>query len=218
MANRPVFEKTNEKPYYFERGVDFTWNSGFSPSQKKKNVTAIHEAYKELNGNSEKKVLEISSKSEEDLGISLSAFNLKRQTGGRDITVECVYQGSKVFENGGPYTDLYNKTSREAKKDPRLQNSGALKAFQCGSTIYKPDNQHYSRYVFYDWLYITALLDNEDFLKKLRKYDGFTDVEYSPNNSGACQARSAAIAMSLDDKGLLDDRIRDFDYFLSLFV
>ena len=217
MANRPVFEPNDEKPYYFERGVEFTWNSGMSASQKKKNVAAIHEAYKNQKGYSDKKVLEISSKSDEAPGIALSAFNLKRRMENRDITVECVYQGSKVFENGGPYTDLYDKTSREAKKDPRLQNSGALTDFQCGNTIYHPDNQRYSRYVFYDWLYITALLDNEDLLEELKNYDGFTDVEYNPNNSGACQARSAAIALSLERKGLLDGRIRDFEYFLTLF-
>lgn len=37
-----------------------------------------------------------------------------------NYSVECAFQSSKVFENGGAYTDLLYKTSREAK-DERLK-------------------------------------------------------------------------------------------------
>lgn len=75
-------------------------------------------------------ILEISSKSHDSLGISLSAFNLTLEfEGNQPMSVECAYQGSKVFEKGGPYTDLYYASSREAKTDERLKNSGNIIAF-----------------------------------------------------------------------------------------
>lgn len=63
------------------------------------------------------------------IGKELSAFNLKTIYEGKKISVECAFQGSKVFEKGGPYTDLYMKPSIEAKKDRRLRESGKLIKF-----------------------------------------------------------------------------------------
>lgn len=64
------------------------------------------------------KILEISSKSLTSLGVELSAFNLKIITKKlqKSFSVECAFQASKVFENGGPFIDLLDKTSIEAKK------------------------------------------------------------------------------------------------------
>ena len=59
--------------------------------------------------------LEVSTKSNEKLGQRLSAFNLKIDTKIGEITIESAFQGSKVFEHGGPYTDIYKKDSRDAK-------------------------------------------------------------------------------------------------------
>ena len=76
----------------------------------------------------------------------------------RRQTWECAYQGSKVFENGGPYHELYLVSSQEAKTDDRLRNSGALVAFNfCGESFpIEPKT------AFYDWLYMTALCQQKN--------------------------------------------------------
>ena len=48
--------------------------------------------------------LEVSSKSELPLGRALGPFNLKAKMGnGSEVSVENMYQSSKVFQAGGPY-------------------------------------------------------------------------------------------------------------------
>ena len=42
------------------------------------------------------------------------------------LILECVFQGSKVFENGGPYRDLVLNSPYKAKKAKRLKESGKL--------------------------------------------------------------------------------------------
>ena len=99
-------------------------------SQKQKSVDSLHAAALKLPGIS--RVLEVSSKSREELGVALSAFNLTFTTlkHNRTFSVECAYQGSKVFERGGPFVDMFGMTSREAKKDDRLRSSGRLTGFR----------------------------------------------------------------------------------------
>ena len=94
MAQRPVYKIKSSYPYYECINVEFTYNGGFAVSQKQKNIQAIHEAYKA--SNSVAKVLEISSKSLQPLGVSLSAFNLLKKVHSMSIRipVENVYQAS----------------------------------------------------------------------------------------------------------------------------
>ena len=115
MAKRPIFIPYSEGLRFVrEVDVEFKWNPGFAPVQKKKNVVALHDAAK-LKGFDN--LLEVSTKSEVKLGQRLSAFNMPIELdNGSTITLECAFQGSKVFEGGGPFTDIYRKTSREAKK------------------------------------------------------------------------------------------------------
>ena len=127
MANRPIFHTLNQAPFYEKINVNFQFYSGFSVSQKQKSIKSLHEQYNKLY--SKGNVLEISSKSLSDLGVSLSAFNLNIKTSKRIFSVESAFQGSKVFEHGGPYIDLFDKNSKEAKKDPRLKESGKLVSF-----------------------------------------------------------------------------------------
>src|SRR5258707_147411 len=125
MAKRPIFVPgQNEMFLVNEVNFDITWNSGFAPIQKKKNIKALHEAAS-MAGYAP--LLEISTKSDESLGQRLSAFNLKIESDDYGIIpMECAYQGSKVFEGGGPYSDLYFSDARAAKRDQRLSDSGKL--------------------------------------------------------------------------------------------
>ena len=50
------------------------------------------------------------------------------------VTVESAFQASKVFEGGGPFYDILEMTSREAKKDERIKTSGRLIKFKFFST------------------------------------------------------------------------------------
>jgi type I restriction enzyme M protein len=65
----------------------------------------------------------------------------------KKYSVESAFQASKVFEFGGPYKDILDKTSREAKKDPRLKNSGKLKFFNFGNRKFELVPTTY----FYNW-------------------------------------------------------------------
>lgn len=211
MAQRPVFFTRQTAPYVNVTMPDFQWNGGFAASQKQKNIDALHRAFQGIFP--DKKVLEISSKSRTPLGVALSAFNLKKFVPelGRSVSVECVFQGGKVFSAGGPYTDLYAVTSRQAKGDPRLKNSGMVKGFYFDDKTMPTT----PRTAFYNWLYINALLENPKLAEALLEYDAFTDIEFNPDRSVNCQAEAAAVYVSLARQGKLD-QCRDFDAFVQL--
>ena len=117
------------------------------------------------------------------------------------IKLELAFQGSKVFDHGGPYTDLYLKGEKEigqAKRDPRLQSSGRLVKFSFEGLDFALE----PKTAFYDWLYCTFLWDHREWATSLYKYAGFTDVEFNPHRSINCQARSAALFLSLLQRGV----------------
>lgn len=211
MAQRPVFVTRTRQPFHDVYSVDFTYNSGFAVSQKQKNIMALHTGFNARFP--QKKVLEISSKSLQPLGVKLSAFNLKKfvPSLGYSIPVECVFQGGKVFAAGGPYTDLYTGTSRDAKRDSRLRESGSLVGFEYEGVRYPLQPVT----AFYDWLYINALLENPELAEELRQYDAFTDIEFNPNKSLNCQARAAAIYVGLARQGLLE-KCRTYEDFVKI--
>lgn len=213
MAKRPVFIPvlSSKDPHLVkEVSVEFKWHPGYAVSQKKKNIEAMHVSA----GNSGiKNILEVSTKSNDELGQALSAFNLKLRIGKSErINVESAFQGSKVFETDGPFIDLYGKDGREIKKDNRLKNSGRLIGF-------RHNNEEWGlepKTAFYDWLYIKALLDQTDITGQLSKYEAFTDIEFNPKKSISCQARTCAVFLALIAKGLIGKCMSNRDYFLSI--
>ena len=68
--------------------------------------------------------------------------------------------------------------------------------------------------VFY--IYMNPLLENEELAQEVLSYDAFTDVEFNPNRSINCQAKAAAVYVSLCKAGL-KDKIKDFQSFKKLF-
>ncbi len=213
MANRPIFTPEFSRfPYVDTIDIEFEWYTGFAKSQMQKTIASLHAAAAKQGI---APILEISRKSESRLGVSLSAFNLPLETSnGQKMSVECAYQGSKVFENGGPYHDLYSVSSRSAKTDERLQNSGEIVAFAfCGE-----DFPIEPKTAFYDWLYITALYQKKkDLTQQLEIFQGFSDIVFNPKRSLNCQARAAALFVSLSRNGLIDKQIfEDKDYYFEL--
>ncbi|MEF4932641.1 hypothetical protein U9Y37_23525 [Escherichia coli] len=211
MAVRPVFVPTDAGHLLsLTKDVDFPWAPGMSKTQKQKSIKALHAAANEQGLNS---LLEISSKSEDEVGVKLSAFNLiiKTQKLCKEFTVESAFQASKVFERGGPYVDILHKNSMDAKKDIRLKESGNLVCFKFYNTIWPL----VPRTAFYDWLYLSALKQNKNLAIHLLNFDGFTDIEFNPVKSINCQARAAALYVSLVQRNMLDDVLLSKDKFLS---
>ena len=192
MAERPVFlPAEGSRELVRECYFDIKWNPGFAPVQKKKNIAALHAAAARAGYSP---ILEISSKSEDKLGQHLSAFHLKvRDSRAAEIRLEAAFQGSKVFERGGPFTDLYSTEARIAKRDPRLQDSGRLTGFRFDEHSFPLE----PKTIFYDWLYVTAIYPHREWLERLYRYVGFTDIEFNPVKSINCQARSCALFVSL---------------------
>lgn len=127
MAKRKYFYCTEGRDEYGESEAEFSYSPGFALCQKQKCIEAFHQAIRCANGKA--RILEISSKSKQCLGVKLSAFNLTLSVNGVPYPVETVFQSSVVFEEGGPYIDLLQKSPVEAKKDERLRESGKLISF-----------------------------------------------------------------------------------------
>lgn len=212
MAIRPVFvPMTDGDIGVIEKAIDFKWHPGMAKSQKQKSVSELHSAAKLFGINN---ILEISSKSLDELGILLSAFNLSFVTKryNQQITVESAFQGSKVFKRGGPYKDLYLADSMTSKKDIRIKDSGQLVGFN----FFNIEFPLIPRTYFYDWLYINALVNNPQLVEELYKFDGFSDIEFNPKKSINCQAHAAALFVSLNSAGALEEALSSPDLFLRI--
>lgn len=213
MAVRPVFITKNSAPFYDIVNIEFKWNGGFAITQKQKNIKAIHDGFTLIYPDG--KPLEISSKSLVDEGVKLSAFNLMKYVPEieKSIPVENVYQSGKVFADGSQYTDLLLVSPKDTKRDERLKNSGKLIMFRFDGQDFPliPES------LFYNYIYLNAILENKELAEKITEYSGFTDIEFNPQKSMSTQAQSAAVFVSLTNLGLTE-KIRDYDSFFSLFA
>lgn len=213
MAKRPIYiPQKSGKTLVRTEHIEFRWFPGMAVVQKQKSVRSLHEAA--VLAGVCLNPLEVSSKSLLDLGVSLSAFNLSvtTQIQKKVFTVESAYQSSKVFERGGPYKDLLYATSKEAKKDIRLKESGRLIGFEFFGERWALE----PKTSFYDWLYINALHKNEWAVEQLKSYDAFTDIEFNPEKSINCQAYSVALYMALEWRGLIREAISDKAAYLDI--
>lgn len=184
MANRPVFICTGDlKMPVIEKSVEFEWVKGTNFSQKQKRVIKFHETIKQTFGD---KVLEVSTKSNEELGIRLSAFNLKMG----ERTVEEIYQNSKVCDD--------NKN---------------IISFNMSGIIY-PNNP---KNLFYDWIYISALKEHQEYYNEICKYQIFTDIEFNPQKSFNCQARAVAIFKTIYINNKIIELTYEFDEFFEYY-
>lgn len=209
MTERPAFF-----PSYEGVGVDdtrsfkFIWNPGFAFSQKQKNVHALHDSIKaKIPGC---RPLEISSKSTDEIGVQLSAFNLSIPYAGGRCSVESVFQASKVFDGGGPFPDLYTRDSHDVRDFIRGEDRGRLLAFEAHGVRWSLNPTR----AFYDWIYIKFLIRNQDLADALVGYDCFTDIEFNPKKSLNCQAYAVALYQSMRHSGVLNDALRDKESFL----
>ena len=210
MAHRPVFLPLYHGPRLVEERIfSIKWAPGFSETQKRKNIHSLHSQAR-LHGI--RRVLEISSKSDTRVGKRLSAFSLKIHLEEGTFPLESVYQGSKVFQQSGPFTQIFEMAPRDAKKYIRSLECGTLTEFRLSGQSYplSPKN------AFYDWLYIRSIRDHADWIEKNVDYDAFTDIEFNPIKQVNCQARAFSEYLSLMKRGILNAAADDFDYFVTM--
>ncbi len=207
MAKR-LFFKIDSNGIY-ESLIEFKFYTGFAVSQKQKSISSLHNEISKIYSG---EILEVSSKSPNELGKMLSAFNLKVKINEKFISLENVFQSSKVFENGGPYVDLLNVSPLEAKKDERLRNSGKIISFNFNGKSYPIE----PKTLFYDWIYCRALSHYSTYITKLNAYSIFTDIEFNHEKSINCQARALAIFVYLKKNNLLTYAISSIENFEKL--
>lgn len=228
MANRPVFASVlnpNSVAKVFRYDVEFEWNKGLARSQKKKNVKALHDAFIKRKGNVADMLLEVSSLSDLDLGVKLSAFNLdldleamlaklehREAVGSRMIKVEVAYQGAKCIDGEGPFLDILDMDSKEAKRDSRLK-AGPLTGFKLGECSFSL----FPKTAFYNFLYLNALTQtqNRALWMEASSYIYFTDLNFNPAKGIACQADALALGVTLSNRKQLEIALESFDFFLA---
>ena len=211
MAARPIFIVEKVGPALVRvNSIDFTWHAGMAMSRRKMSMRSLHEAAHALHP--EARILEVSRMSDEPLGEQLSAFNLTldHQLHGREISVECAFQASKVFERGGPYLDLLEASSINAKQDPRLKESGRLTEFRFMGENWP--NEPLT--AFYDWIYLNALHQHQELASAVTGYDIFTDIAFNPAKSINCQANAVALYVALVRRGELQMALSSREAFL----
>ncbi len=223
MATRPVFSPSLEGESLVKINyIDFDWFPGMSLTQKQKSIDSLHQNYRDFSKNQNLEILEVSRRSKDEIGIKLSAFNLMIPTkSGRLISVESLFQSSKVFKSldvkTGPYRDLMYKSPKEAKTDERLKTSGNLIEFSYQPNPNSPEEiwDLWPKTAFYDWIYLNAL-NISPIKAEIMKYDAFTDIEFNPNKSVNCQAYTVALYKSLIHRKLITDKIPKKNDFLSI--
>ena len=195
MATRPIYISTGipEKPF-IKKDIEFVWVKGMSKSQKMKRRDSLHNAIAKTKLYPMNEVLEISTKSNIELGINLSALNLTiKFPSGKEETVEKIYQSSKVLD----------------------ENSKIIE-FKYNNTIFEKDP--YSMY--YDYIYMLGLYMHKEYHEELAKYSIFTDIEFNPNKMLNTQARAAAIWNTLyknDITDIIESRDKFKGYYKSIF-
>lgn len=228
MAKRPIFIPEIRDGLIREETIDFQWFPGFSTQQKQRSIHALHERAGIRFGWDPNYILEVSTKSHQRLGVSLSAFNLtlprpawyeeRFPDSPEELYLESIYQGSKVFGDGrGPHFELLGGTPRRAKQF--IQNCGlrneAPTSFCYGQEVWPAEP---GKTAFYDYLYLQALTYAESEkgidVDRLVVAKAFTDIEFNPKASLNCQARSCALFVVLKDLGELDIALEDLGSFL----
>ena len=202
VEQKPVFmPRVNSDNLVKTDMVRIERHVGFASRQKKKTINDMHQVIRKKYGFSN--VLELSSKSGNKLSFLLSPLSLQLtdESSGQHHSVENIFQASKVFERGGPFTDLLDAPPRQAKKDERLITSGAL----IGYNDFGMEWNLEPLTTFYDWLYVNALTQHPQLHEEVMQYQAFTDIEFNPKKTIHCAAYSLALFVALNKRELLDN-------------
>ena len=147
------------------------------------------------------RVLEISSRSRDPLGRSLSAMFLKEPQTGHPV--ESVYQAAKCYGDGGP-ADILDDGFRSKIRDRDRATTGQLKGFDHDGMVWPAATGSQ----FYDRLWMTSARAAG---VGATEHDAFTDMFHRPGRAMACQARSMAMMQGMIKArclGTIDDPVR----------
>ena len=125
QAERMYFIATQKG--VFSNYITFDFNSGFSESQKKKNVVNMHKRIGEIK---DYPILEVSTKSDNEFGKKLSAFNLKLD----NYALEVVFQASKRFKCTQDFFLDFDDLMRQIKILNRVEFD--IEDFVMGGSVY----------------------------------------------------------------------------------
>lgn len=213
MQQKPVFVAEERFPYFYTvlMPIETPQVTPEMKNLRKNKVQSLHERFSHIYP--DKKVLEVSGTSEDELGRKIRSEILEKKIPSLDIKapVANVYRGSCLFEKGGPYPELYGLSPQKAKNDRRLKEKGSLVHYSYEDTKYPKR----PRAAFYYWIYINALLENRELAEQVVKYDAFSDISCSPGGKPFGAARGAAIFTALSRMGLLE-QAEDFERFRKL--
>jgi hypothetical protein len=205
MASRPIFIPCHEGgAFVLKQDVEFQWHPGMSINQKRRSIRSLHEA------SVVQPVLEISSKSESAFGQSLSAFNLHLLVNQDSHPVENWFQASKSESQGTGFPHLLTKHPREGGRFFREKEAFELHHFHHQGRDYPLVPQT----AFYDWIYVSALMQESNLARDLGSYGGFSDIEFNPKRSINCQAKSAALFCGLVRAGKLENAMLSWENFV----
>lgn len=206
MATKMVFHPSEEN-FYSEELISFTYVQGLAFSQKQKCADSLHHAILQLHPGSH--ILEVSTKSREKIGIACSAFSLRIDGN----FLESVFQAGKIFKDVGGFEETAKLAPRDARDFVKTHSEGhSLIGFRYAGNDFPLEPKTF----FYDWLYVNALKQSGIDLTRLFVYDTFTDIEFNEKKQVNCQARSLAIAVSLQKVGLFEQAIANPHTFLHL--
>lgn len=206
MAKKVCFI-VHDKAVYIEKIIEYEHVKGMAFSQKQKNVLSFHKSIQDKYPLL--KILEISTKSNNPLGVQLSAFNLKLN----EKSIESIYQSSKVFENDVQYSFLIDYSPREAHRFISDRDLGKLTKFRYNDIDFPLEPKS----LFYDYIYIMALTKIPNIANKLKEYDIFTDIEFNEKRQVNCQARACAIYSYLLRTNTFDIYLKSLDKFKEIY-
>ena len=109
-------------------------------------------------------------------------------------------------------TRTFSMRSRATQSAIYASKLGQLKGFEFDGDTFPL----HPKSAFYDWLYANAIFPERQWLRQLSKLDGFTDIEFNPEKSVNCQARSCAFFVALEKRDMLDNAMSSFRTFVSL--
>lgn len=196
-----------------EKEYTFNFFGGFSLIQKQRTIDAFHEA---INLDGISSVLEVSRKSKDPIGNSLSAFNLMLTIHGHTGPIECIYQSSKVFNHSIQFKEALDLEPLQAKKLIKEQVENQ-KLILTGFNCFGVEFPLYPTTIFYDYIYVLALSQNHNIASKVVENYCFTDVEFNHKKQFASQARSCAIFKYLSDNDLIEASVENYDKFKDIY-
>lgn len=212
-ANRTGFISTKEG--VVERVYNFEWSMGLAVSQLRKSIRSLHN---EIRNSGYDKVIEVSTKSEDEVGRKLSPFNLMVNIEGEILPVESVYHGSKVFNDNGNMVRISEcEYMKPCKIKQFIRETIGVRNLKLVEFNIKGKKRFdlSSKGMCFDYIHILGASQNEELGNEIMKYDCFTDLMFKRENGIGCQARSCAMYKYLRTSGLVDrflEKPYEFEY------